>query len=46
MNNLTTNGEYFAFANSTEGGPKAVIIGRELLERDEVQAPAVAQWKD
>lgn len=46
MNNLTTNGEYFAFANSTEGGPKAVILGREVLEKDEVQVPAVAQWKD
>ena len=46
MNNLASNGEYFVFANSTEGSPKVVIYNTDILEKDEVTTPQISQWKD
>ena len=34
MNNLTSNGgEYFVYYNCSEGGPKAVVYTKDILEK-------------
>lgn len=41
-NNLTTNdGESFVYACNTEGNPRAIIFGKDLVEKGEIAQPQV-----
>lgn len=47
MNNLTTNGgDLLVYAHTGDGQPKAVIYSKDLIEKGEVFAPVIYQWKD
>lgn len=50
MNNLTTNGgENFVYVNTGDGGPKAVIYSKEIIEKTantDIPQPQIFQWKD
>ena len=47
LNNLTTDdGEHFAYVNSYDGQPRAVIFGKQVLEKGDTTPPQVVPWKD